>query len=668
MTIKIQTDSNGFLIGGKVEDWRAISGKWNSIEREVRAIRAIMERGGRSAAGVGVAGVGMGRRATGSPGLAPQSSAAVLRAASADATSARAMAASMARGTASPRQRPIPGAPAAATALRDSRGRFVAGQARASMAAGGNSSAESGGESGTSKGKSRFGAAFREFGRGNGDLSQVDPAAAAAQEIRDVVEPFGRAFGKLFGRDPEKKKAVWFKRVWETLKTLPAKIGERISMSIPADRSDGSGSLLSAGVGALGLVRGALGMAVKRVPFIGAALGLAGGIASDRALASDGSEGRGGRRLANAGRTTGNVGGAVLGGIAGFAIGGPIGAALGATVGPMIVRAMSDTLSPVIGEAADFIASASRSLSDMVMNGLGWLGSAGKQLYEVGSEYIAGLADKAKNSRVVKGGTAAYSKAIGTSADYMKKLGILESSDNPKSSVQRDKFMTTGGKKGSTASGRYQFLDSTFAEQLAKNGADIPAAAGLMDSARAYNADKRGARAKGRDPAYAKLIAAKLDPAVADPLAAAFTAQNRKRLAATGIANPTDAQLYSVHLTGDTKAAEAMARNPSGPVSDAFTQKEIANNYGLLGNKATVADAFGGIGAKFNMPVAMPKVSSRAVPSMPAMPAIPMPEMPRQPQIISSLNTTAVVGPQADVGQDMRDRNLANIQTGGMGK
>lgn len=669
--MKIQTDSEGFLIGGKREDFRTLIAKSGDVLKEVRLIRKMLEARRKGSARNEVAQPAPRRRT----GL--RSSPAAPR----DVTPGMGYGEAVARGVAAPQRRAIPGS----VRQRDARGRFEPdGGSPAATAAQGHSGDVAAprrlgkGAQNTSlvfpksqDGTSGIATRLRGLNIGGGDIAQVDPLIAATREITDVVGPIGRAFGKLFGRDPEKKKVAWFKRIFDTLKKLPEKIGERVSINVPGNQAGGGigDSLGRFAVGGMGLMKGLL----KRTPVIGTAMALAGGLFSDSAIAGDESLDAGQRksgRLANAGRTAGTVGGSVLGGLAGFAIGGPIGAAIGAAVGPMLVRAMAETLSPLIGDAVEFISTTSSKIADLVMNGVGWLGQTGEKLMTF-AEYAASKAKQKALAVVdgVKNKAADVATALGLApvGGFMKKLAHVESGDNPNSTAQRDRFLA--GKGTSTASGRYQFLDSTFAGELERSGSTIPAAAGLVGMAKSYNADRRGTRAKARDPAYKKLFDAKLDPAVADPLAESFTERNRKMLAAKGIVNPSDAQLYSVHLTGNTKAAEVMQLNPNAPVSAAFNANQIKGNEGLLANKSSVGDVFAGIDAKLNRVAAVASVPMRSVPKLNAAPPLQIPEMPRPitPIGIGALNSQSATA-QQDTGQEMKDRNIALIQTGGLGR
>lgn len=648
----LQSDSDGFLIGGSVEEWRKANRTWRATLREVQAIRSLLDgsstptrrgRGGRGSLSTNPEPATAGARRS-RQSMPPADLDRIVRASRA--------------ATGSPAARRLPPRAGSTTAMppadrdRDERGRFLPGTRPAPGAVGGGaappSAAQGAQEEADRKktGKSIADALKAAFDGRGGD-GNIDPVLAAANEVREVVEPFGRAFGKLFGSDKDKKKeqktAGRFKRLIDSVKALPEKIAERLGgIGGSSDGGSGLGGLLRHGATA-GL--GMLGGLARRIPFLAPLVAAGAGLMRDRSLAASGAGSE--ARVANLGATAGDVGGAVLGGIVGGALLGPFGAAVGAAIGPFIIRGLKELLSPFLGEM------------------LGWV-SDGAEAVKSGFYRMYGEAKDSSVGRAVAG-------AVSTGTGYLAKLGMIESSNDPANDSQRRQFLRTG--KGSTASGLYQFIDSTFADQVARNGAKIPAAAGLVDTAKAYLADKRSTLEKARDTkAYGALFDAKLNPGIAGPVAQAFTDENRAKLARVGITNPTDAQLYSVHLTGGTVAAEAATKTPAASAASIFGEKAVAANQALLGGNQSVGEVFGKIDSrlgKAGAAMGMGENATRPLPSYqaPRLPPIPEPPPARSP-INSTINTskTMVLGPQQGEGQDIRDRRLAHIATGGLSR
>lgn len=689
----LTADSDGFLVGGAVEEWRKANSTWSKLLSEVRAIRALLE-GRTTRARRGSPGApAVPRRVRARGAMPPDALERIERSRAAAAVrdpSSRQLPPSRrppARGGGSSTSgsgRGAGGSTGGQDRGRDSLGRFRPGAGRPpdappSAAAEAEQKAEE-----NRKNKGLADAIRAAFDGPAGD-GNIDPVLAAASEIKEVVEPFGRVFGKLFGSDKEKKKEGRFKKITDLLKSLPEKIAERIGTG----GGNGGGGLLGLLSGAAAPVAGLAMAALRRVPVIGAAVALGAGYLNDRSLAASGAGTE--ARVSNAARTAGDLGGVVGGTLLGAAIAGPFGAALGSVLGPILVRGLTAAVAPLLGGLLDFFSGpAFASVREMASQAYESVMKSesvtkAKSAYEstvartsstieAAAERVTTSVESFKNSAVVQSAVSAYRTtmdSVTSSASYLAKLGVLESSGNATEDSQRRKFLRTDGEYGSTASGLHQFLDETFADQVARNGASVPAAAGLVGTAKAYLADPRSTLKKARDTkSYGALFKAKLNPEIAGPLAATFTEENRRKLAAAGITSPTDAQLYSVHLTGSTKAAKAFAANPRATAMSVFGEAAVSKNQELLGNGRTVGEVFGAIDARLD----------RAGAALPSMPMQPLPQfrppnlapLPEPPKGRPAMNTQplnqkpTVLGPQQDEGQDLRDRRMALIATGGL--
>lgn len=694
--MKIQTDSEGFLIGGKREDWKAATAKWDAILMEVRAIRRLL----------GSAGGAKLRKPAASPQV-QRKSADGDRQASAKALRAAA-AAAMAVTTgpvATPNQRAVPGsnrfAPTPGSAReRDERGRFKSAAAMGGAAASPNVQAARDPDS--KVGNGRLKAALRELaGGGAGDISQVDPVIAASREIKEVVEPVGRAFGKLFGRDPEKKKAGWFKRILDSLKMLPVKIADKISLAVPGNQAAGGGLLgdiggglmrrfaapvlaggaTLAGAGATGLAAAGR-FAVKRAPFLGTAFGLGSGYLSDRSIANDKgmtAEQRTEMRVGNAGATAGNVGGAVVGGIVGGAIGGPIGAALGAVVGPMLVRGLSKVMSPLIGDAVDFIRETGSKIAELTMTAIGWLGQLVDAVVDKAKQAGAAAANKAKEVKDAAVNSAPMQALFGSSGEisglgqngsvaYLNELARKESGGQ----------LNAEERRGMGYIGKYQM------------GAAALSDAGLMDPEVVRKAQRASGDnwEKGGQIAFLKdgknwkdgktFDGFMSDAAMQEAAVVKYTNINIKRGIKSGALSGRSSRQEiagyagAAHLGGSGGADDLVKMGKN--VKDA-NGSGVASYYrdmaAAVGSSVTSTApneiAMPAVGAPQS--VAMPRASTVMPPQMRAQPPMVIPDAPRQTTPVSSnVNKTTVLGPQQDVGQNMKDRNLAHIQTGGLGQ
>ncbi len=103
--------------------------------------------------------------------------------------------------------------PARATvspAGRNAQGRFVA-KAGAAPAAG------DGGGNGLSGLGDRIGRSIERLGGALEQGGQLDPSIQAVNELKETVVPLGRGMGIMFGRSAEQKKERWYKRFWKAL-------------------------------------------------------------------------------------------------------------------------------------------------------------------------------------------------------------------------------------------------------------------------------------------------------------------------------------------------------------------------------------------------------------------------------------------------------------------
>lgn len=251
------------------------------------------------------------------------------------------------------------------------------------------------------------------------------------------------------------------------------------------------------------------------------------------------------------------------------------------------------------------------------------------------------------------------------------------------------------GKKLSSAHGYGQFLDGTWTDMINKYGGK-------------YGVDGAGKLSKQDAEKY------RSDPKIQAGMLAEFTRENVEKGRKFGGTDDA-ANVYAYHNLGDGDAGrilKAVKNNPETSVRDALVggrkvgdserlriEAVIKNNKSLYGDGTISAGAaYSNMGIKMRageffaqdaramqaqsaIPslAATPKAS--AVPNISAVPNVPttyavakMPDIPDMSAISSTtqLNSkpsnasVTVVAPKSDVGQDVRDRGIAHVVTGGM--
>ncbi len=412
----------------------------------------------------------------------------------------------------------------------------------------------------------------------------------------------------------------------------------------------GGAGRLFGGIGRsrIGRVGGSLfrGLARSKTPLIGTALSIL-GYGADYAFGQMGSgsaEQKRAARYHDIGKGTGGISGAILSSAIGFAIAGPIGAWIGGAGGALI----GESIGAKFGDWTKYLIDA--DIPGIISHG--W------------HDFTGWLEDhwhSAKNT-AAGAGKAAKSVAMG----IMDKIGMLESGGDYSARAQVRKFLM--GQGGSTASGKYQFLDSTFASIVARHGSGDHALFGLVPIATAYNADKRSARNKLLDPQYSLLRAAKQNPASADAAMRYLLGDEYAVLAGRGISAPTDEQLYALHLSGNPALSQALKGNPGVALSNYLTPDQIAKNPGLFSGITTVGQLQDKLHRRFAS-VATPNIPGVKLPSLVGIGKIPAAPDISTPALVglrdSILKVVTVPVPQ--IGQNVADRGIAHVATGGIG-
>lgn len=162
---------------------------------------------------------------------------------------------------------------------------------------------------------------------------------------------------------------------------------------------------------------------------------------------------------------------------------------------------------------------------------------------------------------------------------YLMKTAEKESSFNPNAKAS-----------GSSASGPFQFIESTWLQMVKEEGA----AAGMADYARAIEKTPYGYEVK--NPALKQeILALRHDPETSAHMAAKFSQKNAAYLEAQLGRTPSNAELYMAHFLGAGGAAKLIQADPSAVASTVFS-KEAKTNPAIFntsdGRAKTIAEVY----------------------------------------------------------------------------
>lgn len=166
------------------------------------------------------------------------------------------------------------------------------------------------------------------------------------------------------------------------------------------------------------------------------------------------------------------------------------------------------------------------------------------------------------------GVTAAIRRAAdasGVSFDYLLGTARRESGLNPAARSGQ-----------SSATGLYQFIDSTWLQMVKEAGPGI----GLSDYAAGIQKTAGGAYVAQDAGARESVLALRQDPDASAKVAAAFTQRNQQALASRLGRQPSDGELYAAHLMGAQGAVQLIdlaARAPADDATAAFPAQAAAN-------------------------------------------------------------------------------------------
>lgn len=174
------------------------------------------------------------------------------------------------------------------------------------------------------------------------------------------------------------------------------------------------------------------------------------------------------------------------------------------------------------------------------------------------------------------------SASTGTSFDYLVKTAQRESAMNP-----------TAKAKTSSATGLFQFVESTWLETLKTSGPEL----GLQAVADKITADGHGHYSVADPKDRADILALRNDPEVASLMAGALTRRNAGYLAKATGREPSAGELYIAHFLGANGAAKlirATTASPQASAADLFPRQAHANKsiFYTQGRERTVSEVY----------------------------------------------------------------------------
>ncbi|ODN72026.1 transglycosylase SLT domain-containing protein [Methylobrevis pamukkalensis] len=205
-------------------------------------------------------------------------------------------------------------------------------------------------------------------------------------------------------------------------------------------------------------------------------------------------------------------------------------------------------------------------------------------------------------SRIAQAFDAA-SDSTGTSFEYLVKTAQRESAMNPEAKART-----------SSATGLFQFIESTWLETLKKSGEEL----GLGRFADQVTVTESGKYTVADPKLRQEILALRKDPEISSMMAGALTRQNAQFLNGRIGREPSDGELYIAHFLGAGGAAKLIRLAESAPEMDAaqvFSKQAAANRsifYEKDGSGRSVAEVYDRLVTSHDSPTrtmlaAMPK-------------------------------------------------------------
>lgn len=513
-----------------------------------------------------------------------------------------------------------------------------------------------------------FSAVTASLRAGADGASEIDPALAAASEVKDLAArvkgvvapliPWRRrkskdADGAAAANDGKSESGAQPKTQLGVMRRILAVLrqgggaggaagGGLIGLAM---RGLGAGiaallPVVGAVTAAVGTAAGVFGALLKRLPFLGAAIELFNGWLEDDKIKIDPSlspEQRTNARVANVAATGTRLGSMAAGAMAGAKLGalaGPVGATVGAVTGAGVGY--------MVGQpAAKYVQGAITSPAGQKITG-----DIGKR-WESVKELIYGASQKS-----------------GANPETLAKIAHFESRFNSEARpVRRD------GSRISSAHGLGQFLDDSWFDIVRRKG------------------EKYGVAGAGR-MSKPEIMRLRSDKALQAAMLGEFTAENEAIGAQLG-GKDRDANVYALHNLGrggGSRFLKAMQQNPGQPVSRVLGRSVVSGNPSLYGDGSiTLEQAYANMGKAMSsgdrfaldLRATMGRAAMPKLPPMPAAPPVAMPKMPAAPDTVDKaamadaarrpIPAAPASAPMVSIAQDVSDRAMAHILTGGIG-
>ncbi|WP_189436936.1 lytic transglycosylase domain-containing protein [Pseudovibrio japonicus] len=187
------------------------------------------------------------------------------------------------------------------------------------------------------------------------------------------------------------------------------------------------------------------------------------------------------------------------------------------------------------------------------------------------------------------------SSKTGTSFDFLLQAAARESSFDPNAKA-----------KTSSASGLFQFIESTWLETLKKNGEEL----GLEDYAQHIRVDAGGKYRVDNNHLKKQILDLRHDPEVSALVAGALAKDNASGLYSNLGRDPSAGELYLAHflgVNGSLRLLNAVQDRPEHPAADLFPLQARANKAVFFsgdGQARTVGDVHGRLVGQFNETIA----------------------------------------------------------------
>ncbi|MES0870316.1 transglycosylase SLT domain-containing protein [Pseudovibrio sp. SCP19] len=187
------------------------------------------------------------------------------------------------------------------------------------------------------------------------------------------------------------------------------------------------------------------------------------------------------------------------------------------------------------------------------------------------------------------------SSKTGTSFDFLLQAAARESSFDPNAKA-----------KTSSASGLFQFIESTWLETLKKNGEEL----GLGDYAQHIRVDGSGKYRVDNKHLKQQLLDLRHDPEISSLVAGALAKDNASGLSSNLGRDPSAGELYLAHflgVNGSLRLLNAIEDRPQHPAADLFPLQARANKavfYSRDGQPRSVSDVHDRLVGQFNETIA----------------------------------------------------------------